>query len=57
MKKTTKPKTRIEEIDNEKVKGIDTSIKSNNSGEFDLEIKYEDKIGLGYDGCGTHTHK
>jgi hypothetical protein len=22
-----------------------------------IKISFKDKIGLGYDGCGTHTHK
>lgn len=57
MTKTRKPKMRIEEIDNEKVKEVNTCLKSNVKGGFDLEIKHEGGTGLGYDGCGTHTHK
>lgn len=57
MTKTMKPKIRIEEIDNEKVKEINASVKNYKKGGFNLEIKYEGETGLGYDGCGTHTHK
>jgi|YelNatPaOPRAMG01_1025707.scaffolds.fasta_scaffold91788_3 hypothetical protein len=58
MAKRNKSKVRIEELDNEKVKDVKTSIiKNNDKREFNLEVKYEGETGLGYDGCGTHTHK
>jgi hypothetical protein len=50
-------KSRVEEIDNEKVKDIKTIVRVIKDG-ADLELKFEGKkIGIGYDGCGTHTHK
>ena len=41
----------IEELDSLKTK---VTIQGN---EIAIKISYEGKFGLGYDGCGTHTHK
>lgn len=50
------PKARVEEINNEEVKNVKTTVTCG-KGKADLELKYEGDMGLGYDGCGTHTHK
>ncbi|MDD3434527.1 MAG: hypothetical protein PHD96_01215 [Candidatus Pacebacteria bacterium] len=55
-KQTHNKKIRIEEIDNEKVKNVKTEINCDKNS-FKVELKYEGGLGLGYDGCGTHTHK
>ena len=39
-------------IKNDIVKNLKTKL-SNQS----IKISFGNKIGLGYDGCGTHTHK
>ena len=49
-------KIRVEEIDNEKVKNIKTLIDCDKDAP-DIKLEYEGTVGLGYDGCDTHTHK
>ncbi len=39
-------------LKNDIVKNLRTTISSNK-----IKISFGNKIGLGYDGCGTHTHK
>ena len=38
-------------IKNDVVKNLNTDIESKK-----IKISFGNKIGLGYDGCGTHTH-
>ena len=40
------------EIKNDIVKNLKAKISKNQ-----IKISFRNKIGLGYDGCGTHTHK
>ncbi len=40
------------EIKNDIVKNLKAKISKNQ-----IKISFGNKIGLGYDGCGTHTHK
>ena len=39
-------------IKNDIVKNLKTKLSSKK-----ISISFGNKIGLGYDGCGTHTHK
>lgn len=39
-------------IKNDIVKNLKTSLSDQK-----IKISFGNKIGLGYDGCGTHTHK
>jgi|LSQX01.1.fsa_nt_gb hypothetical protein len=39
-------------IKNDIVKNLKTKLSNNK-----IKISFGNKIGLGYDGCGTHTHK
>lgn len=40
------------QIKNDIVKNLKTKITNKK-----IKISFGNKIGLGYDGCGTHTHK
>ena len=40
------------EIKNDIVKNLKTNVSKKK-----ITVKFGNKIGLGYDGCGTHTHK
>ncbi len=55
-RRSKQSRMRVEEIDNEKVKDV-KAVVTCKKGKTDLELRYEGDLGLGYDGCGTHTHK
>ena len=40
------------QLKNDIVKNLKTKLSDQK-----IKISFENKIGLGYDGCGTHTHK
>ena len=42
---------------NDVVKGLKAEVKKNDEGKKKLTVKFDVGNKLGYDGCGTHTHK
>ncbi|EDN66487.1 hypothetical protein BGP_1364 [Beggiatoa sp. PS] len=42
---------------NDKVAGLKTHLVLNSRGKKEVKVTYNGRFGLGYDGCGTHTHK
>jgi len=42
---------------NDVVKGLKGEVKRNKDGKKTVVVKFDVENKLGYDGCGTHTHK
>ena len=42
---------------NDVVKGLKAEVKKNDEGKKKLTVRFDVDNKLGYDGCGTHTHK
>ena len=49
-------KKETQEMRNDKVKGLKASRITKN-GKRTISFSFNSKFALGYDGCGTHTHK
>ena len=53
---TTVPSTKEYVARNDKIAGLLTQVKLNGKS-VKVKVAYSGRYGLGYDGCGTHTHK
>lgn len=42
---------------NDVVKGLKSKVTKNKEGKKQIVVKFDVENKLGYDGCGTHTHK
>lgn len=42
---------------NDVVKGLKGEVKNSKTGKKKVVVKFDVENKLGYDGCGTHTHK